>query len=205
MPVLKKIANLVSIVLHPIVAPSIIYFMILFRSELDFGQLDKFRFFIFIFATTFLLLALLLVIFRKLGWIASLHMHHRHERRKPLIITLVFLTALSYYLYLSYDVILLSIIMLMISLSTFLILIVTEFWKISVHAAGIGGVMGVLIYLYIHQHSFSLLLVCVATGISIILLASRYILDAHNYLQLIAGFFLAFGLSFFTSTIFIAH
>jgi len=201
---IKKIANIVSIVLHPIVAPSIIYFMVLFYSGLNFGKLDKLTFFFFVFLTSFLLLALILVVFRKLGWIPSLHMHHRHERRKPLIITFVFLTVLSYYLYLSYDILLLSMIMFMISLSTFLILIVTEFWKISVHAAGIGGVMGVLIYLYIHQHSFSLVWVCMAVGISILLLASRLVLHAHNYLQLIAGFFLAFGLSFYTSIIFIA-
>lgn len=190
--------------LHPIVAPSIIYYIILFHADLRFFNLNKQHFLLLIFGTSFILLSFFLILFRKLDWIASLQMHERKERRKPLIFTLVFLLCLSYYIKLSYpNHPILSIVILMISFSTFLILIITEFWKISVHAAGIGGVMGVLYYLYLYKDTISLFLLFLFLFISTLLLLSRLILNAHNHLQLLAGFFLSFSLSFYTSMIFI--
>ena len=133
-------------------------------------------------------------------------MHKREERRKPMIVTLIHLLSLSYYIhnvYQKHDV--LFIIMLMIAISIGIILIITEFWKISVHAAGFGGVMGTLFYLYSYENTINLPLLLSFILITILLMLSRVVLNAHNYAQLIIGFLLTFTLSFYSSLIFIGR
>jgi len=200
----KKLAYWVSAIFHPIISSTLIYYIVLFHSNFQFEGLNKPNFLFLIFISTFFLLGILLVMLKKLGIIPSIGMHKREERRIPLILTLILLIILCFIIfnfYKAYSI--LFIVMLMITFSIFLILVITEFWKISVHAAGFGGLVGCVYFLYFYQNTVTLLFLLLINILTVLLLWSRLVLNAHNYLQLIAGFLLSFSLSFFSCLIFI--
>lgn len=79
-------------------------------------------------------------------------------------------------------------------LNTFVILIINKFWKISAHAMGVAGPLGLFYYLFgIYSYPFFLLLILIAW--------SRIYLKCHTPLQVtmgsIYGFFSVYLLLYF--------
>jgi membrane-associated phospholipid phosphatase len=83
-----------------------------------------------------------------------------------------------------------------IALSVILTAFITHFWKISSHMVGIGGIIGFLFSVVLKTHNYSLeyplLVGVVASGA---VASSRLYLHAHNFLQIVAGFFLGMVIS----------
>ncbi len=76
------------------------------------------------------------------------------------------------------------------------IFIVSFFWKISMHMAGIGGVTGLILFLMVIYRVDLIIDLCVALLIAGIISSSRLASDSHSPLQLCAGYLMGFCIVF---------
>jgi membrane-associated phospholipid phosphatase len=70
----------------------------------------------------------------------------------------------------------------------FIVLIISMFWKISIHMAGIGGITALIIILSVVYRTDMTLLLCIALLLSGIIASIRLALKAHSPAQLLAGY-----------------
>jgi len=189
---MKKFATVISYVFHPLLIATygciLVFFCLTNSIYYIFTPLKlKFVITLTVFAFTFLLPVLNLLILYKLNYISSLKLEIRRERIFPLM-----MTALCYFglFYMVYDFNIWPAIKLFIlggGICIFVAAIIHIWWQISAHMIGIGGLIGVLLGM-----SYFLQLP-VFTGISAcILLAgiigfARLCLQAHTQSQVYAG------------------
>jgi hypothetical protein len=76
------------------------------------------------------------------------------------------------------------------------VLIITIFWKISMHMAGIGGITGLTLFLIYFYNADIIFVLCAVILISGIVSSSRLASGSHTILQLIGGYFLGLILVF---------
>jgi len=85
------------------------------------------------------------------------------------------------------------------AISLCLITIITSVWKISTHAAGVWGMLGILIFLNTRYPTPAFLPVYVIIAISTVATClARLQLRAHTLMQVVAGSFLGFCCGYFT-------
>ena len=197
---LNQLAKIITVVFHPLLMPA--YGMaIIFSAPTLFGYLPfnvKKLLLLIILVNNVLLPLSLLPFFLHRNIITSWTISERKERNIPLIITTLLYCATSYIVFkFPIPVFLKS----YIFGTAFLSLIVTFinfWWKISLHAAGAGALIGLVLILSIKMLTpldWYLIAVIVAGGL---VLSARLKLNLHNsqqvWLGLFAGFF---GLTFF--------
>jgi membrane-associated phospholipid phosphatase len=211
---MSTFSKFISILIHPIFIPlyaffcyvNIGHFSILNLQNLTSNQLYVFSGLIVFFTILFPITSILIM--RKSNIISDYELSVRKERMPVLISSLIYL-GVYYYLIRSLELnkfeveifgSFLSVIWGGIIVSLLCILI-TYFWKISLHTAAISGLAGGLMAL-------SLLLTPISNFQEIVLLNSvaillvgivgfsRLFLKAHNYLQVIAGMILGFSVEF---------
>ena len=159
-----RISKLISLILHPIFMPLLALYLsltILPELEITISHNLKLIYFIIIISTIVLPLISILILIT-LGRISSLEMMHHKERVLPLLNMALWM--LFGYFFLQYILIYAHLLMaeylgaiIIISLAT----ILSNFWKISLHMLGIGGILGVLIainILYQNSNAFVIIL-----------------------------------------------
>lgn len=183
---MSRFAQFFSGLLHPLVMPLYATLLMLLATPLGLVLTNKAMFFLItiVFLSTCLLPLLFVIVLHKIGLISSLAMRKRKERIIPLLLG-------AFMCYVSYTL-LLRIVRLhplfpkiFFALAVFLLLLtlVTQFWKISLHMAAIGGLFAIVfIFSY---HSWLLLLVVLLSGL---LGTCRLWLRAHNSAQVYGGF-----------------
>lgn len=144
---------------------------------------------------TFIAPAIMMFYFKKMGMITSLYVENAAERRIPYL-ACVIIYGLATYLFgwqlqpigeLAPQI---SVILASVTLSLALIAMVSYFWKISAHATGIGGAIGMLSGLMIRFDESALLLPLLLTIlIGGWLMSARLQLNAHTPSQIAAGVF----------------
>jgi hypothetical protein len=199
-------AKIVSIFFHPLLLASYMLVLAMLLNPYAFGFLNLSEgklLLLVVFIFSFLLPGFAIFLLKQLGFVQSLQLQDKKERIAPLMISAVF------YLWLlanansnslfpnEYSGFLLGAI-----ITLFLCLFITTFFKVSLHAAGIGGVlamvylttyahqidsivltMGREMYLIPSQHLFiALLLVAGMVG------SSRLLLHAHKPKELYWGY-----------------
>jgi len=134
-----------------------------------------------------------LILFRK---IKNSEMEEQHDRLLPLIFTTLCFYACYYEVskYSSSAIINFFLGASVIVLAA--ILLITVFWKISMHMAGIGGITGLTLFLMYFYRADIILILCLVILISGIVSSSRLASGSHTLLQLIAGYFLGLFLVF---------
>lgn len=190
---MKKFATLISYLFHPLLIATygciLVFFCLTNSIYFIFTPLKlKFVITLTVFAFTFLLPVLNLLVLYKLNYISSLKLEIRKERVFPL-----FMTALCYFglFYMVYDFNIWPAIKLFIlggGICIFVAAIIHLWWQISAHMIGIGGLIGVLLAM----SYFLQLPVFVGLSICILLAGiigfSRLVLQAHTQSQVYAGF-----------------
>lgn len=142
---------------------------------------------------TFILPVLSLVIMKKMGVITDMMIPIRTQRMLPLLYTAAIYIAAGMVIFRDNKLndfriseLLFLVAVLMIIAGT-----ITLYWKISAHALGVGGVVGVLLKLvfsfYGIEYIFALCLGIVVSGL---VMSARLYLGAHTLAQVMAGFFL---------------
>lgn len=191
----NKIASIISKILHPLFIPT--YLLLIFLNVgISFSIMmtlkGKLLILALVFLTTAVIPGFLILIYYRMGWIKSLYLEERKERMLPLFtsgmmfmiaaIMLKNLQMVSPYFYL----------LLGAAVMTVVVMLITNFWKISVHTASMGGMLGASIALAIHSGLDIPVFICTIAVISGIVGYARLKLKAHNESQVYVGYIAGF-------------
>ncbi|MCB2219801.1 MAG: hypothetical protein KQI35_05340 [Bacteroidetes bacterium] len=186
-----RLAKIISVLLQPLLIPS--YTLLVIFNLNNYIALiipPQYRQIILgiVVVTTFLFPALFILILYRRRVIKTLHMDQREERIIPLLITSIFF-------FLAYNLIRriqLDEVYLRMFLGSFLsvvmALIISLFWKISMHMMGVGGFVGALIGVSQVIPVDLALWVMITVFLSGMTGFARLKLKAHTPMQVYAGF-----------------
>ena len=200
-----RFAQILSAVLHPLLMPTIIFGILfylapesiqnleVFNSSARVGMMSlKMGLLLLIFLQTFILPVFSIYALHRFGYVADLKMETLADRRIPYLVTLVVYTFVATFFTMKLkqfpEV---ALIMTAIAFSIGCVATISLYWKISAHAVGISGMVGVFIAIAIkfksNQLFYPILGVILVAGF---LLSARLQLKAHTPSQIIAGCFL---------------
>jgi hypothetical protein len=137
---------------------------------------------------TVVLPVLSIILLKQFGFIDTLHLNKREDRKYPILFTIAFHLANYYYLSKVHLPGLYYLFLIAGLFSLLITLLITYYWKISMHMTGIGGLCGaMLLCALVWQIDLRFIIagLFVVAGITG---SSRLILDAHNPNQIVAGF-----------------
>lgn len=183
-------ANILSWVFVPLLMPVygiILIFSLSFLSYAPFHT--KLVFTLIVFGANFIVPMLLVLLLKKLGMIDDIGLNGRRERLIPYIITVICLAGTGIFLYLKMAPLWVAMFYAGGALAGIINLIVNFRWKISAHAAGIAGVVAMLIQV-IKEGPSSYGMEWWIVGAIIIaglLGSARIWLGRHTLLQVLAG------------------
>lgn len=194
---IKVLAKVFSIIFHPILLPTI-GMIILFNSGsvLQFipYQAKKVILLIVFFSTAVLPLTFVpFFVFQKI--VKSVQMDDAKERLIPFAVTSI-LYAFSYYLLIRLGAPnTIAKFILIGAITVFALFILSFFWKISAHMAGLGGLFGALIAVSFNLHvnlEYYIIPVAIISGL---LGFSRLLLNKHKPYQIYSGWFLGMAVA----------
>lgn len=188
-----KFAKGISYLFHPLLMP-LYGTLLVFYINLDSYFIIPISLKLFVISmilnSTFFMPVLGSMLMLRNGYVKSLTLTEKEERRIPFLLTAVFYL-LNFYILNKFEV--------MSSLKFFLLgscvaivasVIVSFFWKISVHMIGIGGIVGVLVGLSFRLGLDLYYLIIPAVLVTGIIGFARLKLNAHSPAQVYVGFLL---------------
>jgi hypothetical protein len=199
------------VVFHPLILTTYL-FALLFLLSPDlvgasaFELSGKLSLLLLLCLNTFIAPALMVYYFRKMGVISSFYVDDIVERRLPYLACVVVYGVATYLFGWQLQPISelapqISVILASVTLSLVLVTMVSYFWKISAHATGIGGSIGMISALMVRFDEPALLSPLLLTIlIGGWLMSARLQLNAHTPLQILAGVFC--GLLVSTGTVY---
>ena len=198
----QKVARICSYILHPLLMPTygliLIYYSKLIPGfnpySIQGAGTFGWDFISWSFVFTAFLPGILALLMKKKGYISSIQMPQKNERILPFTVTGVCYLILFYLPQFMYDYDIPFVLKLFLMGSLFAIIfgvIITFFWKISVHMIGIGGVCGIFFLFGVLQEPQTIML-SFLFAIAGIVGFSRLALNAHTMNQVVAGFLLGF-------------
>ncbi|MFC5411731.1 hypothetical protein ACFPMF_20585 [Larkinella bovis] len=190
-----KLARVLSAVFHPLLMPTILFSLLLYKAPgvlgvETYGPGFKWSLLVLICVCTFLVPAFLIYLLHRTGFVSSLNMNDLRDRRVPYFMTalLYTTTTLLFGYQFSNAVPEIGIVMGSITVSVTLVGLISLFWKISAHSVGVSGMVGALLGIAIKASEMSLLYPLLALIVLAGLLASaRLYLNAHTPTQIAAG------------------
>jgi len=181
--------------------PSYLFlFIIAFAGTLlqPLNTASQFHLLIVIFLVTFIIPAISIGTLRLSNIISDLKLEDRKERFTPFLFITCFYGVSSYLFYSKVSIN--SMFYELLSITTLLILIltiITFYWKISIHGAGIGGLIGFIIALsYAHYTPYFALILSILILIAGLIVYARLTVNAHTPLQVYSGVVLGLLLCF---------
>lgn len=215
---MRTIAHAISFVFHPLLVMTYVAILIAFINPYLFGvhhasdEQIVVKYILPVFAYTFIIPICLTAMMLFLGFIESIQMEDRKERIGPLIGVMTFYFLMSYTFYKNPEIPnACTIFMVGSSIGLAVAFFINNFSKISLHALGMGGLLGMVIItmMYFSYGSFTigsismsmnflLMLVIIISGL---VGTSRLLLEAHEPMDLYGGFFIGFGTQFLALTI----
>ena len=190
-----KLAKIISVVFQPLLVPTfsllVIFSLNSYISLLVPGHAKHVLIWIVV-LTTFMFPALFIFFLYKRGMIKSLSMGNREERIVPLILTAIFYFLMFYIVRRSQLDIIYNLLFLGSALLIVLAIIISLYWKISMHMMGVGGMMGAFIGVSMAAYVDMAFWVVMATLVCGLVGFARLKLQAHTPAQVYAGFFAGF-------------
>lgn len=186
---LKRIALFLSYAFHPLFMPiyGILLLLILhipITTDNHQSIPTKLGFDVILLTIVIPLLSVIMMVQRQL--ISSIALRKKEERFYPYLVTLLAYSFAFILMKLTNINPLILDALTGVILCLLLIMIITFFWKISAHTAGIGGVIGLYIVL-IQAYSVNLYPLYLLFIVALFIAFSRYILRCHTLLQLLFG------------------
>lgn len=194
----NRIALILSVVFHPLILTTYL-FALLFIISPELVGVSAFELpalgslLLLLFLNTFIAPTLVVYYFQRMGIISTMHVEDLAERRLPYIACII-IYGLATYLFgwklqpISELAPQISIILGGATVSLLIVTIVSLFWKISAHATGIGGTIGMLTGLLMRHDEAQLLIPLIFTVlIAGWLLSARLHLNAHTPAQILVG------------------
>ena len=187
---------------HPLLMPTILFLLLLFIAPTPLGAeplelLMKLAVAGFVFIYTFAIPAYIVYLMKRWGLISSLKLENLKDRRLPYFVTAIIYTVLGYFLYSKNSMLFpCGFILWSIAAVILCVGIISLWWQISAHAAGVGGMIGALAGVLVHLGEqnlfFPLIFLVILSGYVI---SARLALNAHTPAQVGAGFLIGLGLS----------
>lgn len=183
---------MVSVIFHPLNIPTYgLIFIFSVGSYVSLLPFEAKKLITLVIGINTLVLPLVMIpLFYRLGIIKSIHMPNHKERLVPIVFTLIPYAFSFYFLRKLPIPSIVPLYMLAATATVVLTLVVTIWWKISIHMVGIGGLTGLVF-------AFALILqadviVCLALSFFVagIVAWARLWLKAHNPAQVYTGFLL---------------
>jgi hypothetical protein len=195
-----KIAKIISVLFQPLLMPT--YTLLLIFSLNSYISMmvpshAKNVLMWIVFLSTFVFPVIFIFILYKRGLIKTLNMDDKEERTFPLLVTSIFYFLMYYIVWQSNLDEIYNLLFMGSALLIVLALIISFFWKISMHMIGVGGMLGALIglsqaaYVDLAYYVVLVTLVCGLVGFA------RLKLKAHTPAQVYAGFSAGFLLMLF--------
>ena len=203
--VVRFFAHLFSVVFHPLFIP---FYVVAFLMNYHPSYFTGFNFYLrfeilrSVFFNTVLFPAFALLVMKGLGFVRSFMLHTREDRIGPYLANMIFYfwMARVFFNYKPEITPVLASFMTGVFLTTAVALIANIFNKISMHAIGCGGMLGILIII---MNSNSMLMtwpLCIALLITGLVCTSRLIVSDHTqkeiYLGLVVGLVCQFAAAF---------
>ncbi|MGV3589173.1 MAG: hypothetical protein ACO1OF_19360 [Adhaeribacter sp.] len=193
----RTLALALSVVFHPLLIPTYLFGLVLYglpQSMITFPAESRWVIMAIVFFTTFIVPGLGTYFMYRNGFISSMHVENRPERNLPFFFTTVCFAVTSYLFYQEqiFDR-LLFYIMFLVTLSVFLVYLISFRWKISAHSVGLGGALGILFFLHANLPENFLLYFLVAAVLVVgAVMSARLALQAHTPAEVYTGFLLGF-------------
>jgi hypothetical protein len=179
-----QLAKVLSYCFHPLLLPTWLFGLLFFRTPIFIEFTEKIRLYLWSLVTicTLAIPAVLVIVLHKMQYIKSLEMREVTERRMPMLLTSVIYVALAVLVETGiFRGSLFSYIVICISFSVFIAAFITLYYKISVHAIGIGGMLGLLLALQFLDFRYHLLYLVIGTVLAMgMILSARLSLAAHT-------------------------
>lgn len=209
---ITKLARFLSIVLHPLLMPTILFALLFYVSPSTIAGLSvvnnqvllgtisvKMALLILLFIHTFLMPAIGIYILYRLKVVKSLEMDKLEDRRIPYLLTVIIYVAITAFFSLNDNLRHLpeiSLVLASITFSLSMVSIISLFWKISAHAVGVSGTVGAMIGIAIRYQEaalfYPILILILLMGF---LISARLHLNAHTPMQVLAGSLLGLVIS----------
>lgn len=187
----KLIARIVSVLLHPLIMP-VYGLLVIFQTNGDVMLQIPFqakRVLLAVVAINTLVLPILVLpVFRKMNIIKSLQMESHRERILPILFTLIPYIFSFYFLMRLPILSEISLFMLGATLAVLAALVISIWWKISIHMIGIGGLVGLTLALTYNIQYSELPYLILSIMLSGIVAWARLHLNMHSPSQVYAGF-----------------
>ena len=197
--------KIISVFMHPIFMPLIALRITLLFLPISIVQIHpyiKLINIVFVLSTIFfpLLIVFFLMMIKKIN---SLEMSSTKERPLPLFLSsIVMLVGFI----IIYPIISLAPVIKIEFLCSIIIVlaacVISTYWKISLHMIGVGGLLGAISALHLLYGGLTTIIIITMLAAGI-LGTARLTLNAHNKLQIYAGFILGFFIEFLGVLIFI--
>lgn len=198
---MKQVAKFISVVLHPLLLTTylVIVLSYYFPSMLMIRKENRMIIIGLVFVFTFVLPAVNLVMLRAFGTIQSLTLQSRKERILPFVFISIFYVLFTFLFYFKLPFSAnFEKLMMIVSALVVVSLLITLFYKISIHSIAMGGGIGILLPLNQVTEQMSLLwptaFTILATGL---VMSSRLLLDAHTPREVMYGSVVGFVVGFF--------
>lgn len=188
--VVTRIANILSWVFVPLMMPVYGILLIFSLSFLAWAPMhSKVVFSLVVFGANFVVPMLLVLLLKKLRLINDVGLNGRKERLIPYIITVLCLSGTGIFLYLKGAPLWVAMFYAGGALAGLINLIVNFWWKISAHAAGIAGIVAMLIQIMKEGSPAAGMTWWIVSAILIAgaLGSARVWLGRHTLLQVLAG------------------
>ena len=196
----RRFATLLSYILHPALVPTLLVSVLFFLTPCFMVWSNTIKLYLlgFIFLGTFCFPVTIAWILQRYNQIGSLEMLTQEDRRKPFLITTLFYASIAFLLsYGAFQGTLLSFVMVSIAMNVCLATFITLYHKISMHAVGICGSLGILFALQYYDYRYELLTpILIAIGLSGLVASSRLVLAKHTPLEVATGSIIGFLVSF---------
>ncbi len=146
-----------------------------------------------LFIVTFILPVVSFAFMKKMGVISDMMIPIRTQRMLPLLYTAAIYVAAGMMIFRDNKLNDFRISEMLFLVAGLMIVagVITLYWKISAHALGVGGIVGVLLKLvfsfYGIEYIFALVVGIIVSGV---VMSARLYLGAHTLAQVVAGFFL---------------
>ena len=183
----KYFSILISIIFHPLIISIYTFFFLIYYNGYKTENNNQIFIVCLLFSTIIPIITVLFLKYKNI--ISDLDASIKEQRILPLILAVLYSTlgflSLSYF-----DAnFLIKGLMFCYITNTIITIIITKYWKISIHAMGVTAPISIL---YISGYHYILIM----SMITILVGISRIILKAHNLQQVVAGSILGFILTY---------
>lgn len=190
----NTLAKVLSTLFHPLLMPLFgVVFIFYSGSYISYLPSDIKRIIILVVgANTFGLPLLMMPLFIQFGVVKNLAMESNKERILPLAFTLIPYILSVYFLIKLPIPFVIAAFMLGASLIVASCLIISYWWKISIHMVGVGGLVGFIIAFSIRLYTDVIPYLIISVFIAGLLASARLYSKAHKPIQVYLGFALGF-------------